>query len=363
MQIPTILLFTLSFVHTVSAASLNDYQWIGSHNSYKKALPESVYQYLVGLDKHAATQLNYGHISLEAQLDSGLRQLEIDVVNDVHGNRYSHPELAVRFGENWLNDQEIEQLSKPGFKVLHIPHVDMKSHCFDLTRCLSKLVRWSDDHPKHFPIVVMMNAKESQPSFIKRPAPCPFTAQTFNDLDKVIREQMKDKLITPDAIRGSRGTLREAIVNAGWPDVSVLRGKFLFLFDGNKSQTKRFMQGHAGLAGRAMFTSLPADDPGAAIMIVNDPVINQREILQLVSDGFLVRTRADADFSASRQEKSKQRKAAFSSGAQIISTDFYPGSPQALRDKYEVSFAKGAVLRTNPFFTKSQTQHLTQEKR
>lgn len=348
MRFLTTMLFSAVALQTAVAAPLTDYQWIGSHNSYKKGLPESVYQFLAESDQNTAAQIDYGHISLEKQLDSGLRQLEIDVVHDPAGNQYNDPELARRLNERWLTTEEQQQLARPGFKVLHIPHVDVQSHCIDLTGCLKKLRSWSEAHPDHFPIVVLMNAKENQPSFIESPAPAPFSPETYDQLNDEIRAQLKGRLVTPDNVRGAFGTLREAILKRGWPDADALRGKFIFVFDGNGEQNVRFMKNHAGLEGRAMFTSLPADDAGAAFMIINDPFGQHENIRKRVAEGFLVRTRADADFTDSNEEKAAQKMAAFTSGAQIISTDFYPGSPQASRDGYAVSFANGALQRMNP---------------
>jgi len=41
--------------------------------------------------------------------------------------------------------------------------------------------------------------------------------------------------------------------------------------------------------------------------------------------------------------------AAKNSGAQVISTDFIPGSPQQARFNYVVQFDEGHLVRTNPF--------------
>ena len=348
MRLLTTLLLSIAATQTTYADALTDYQWIGSHNSYKQGLPASVYQFLAKNDPHAAKQINYGHGALEAQLDSGLRQLEIDVVNDLTGSQYDKPELATRLGETWLSEEAQRELALPGFKVLHIPHVDVQSHCTGFAACLNKLKRWSEAHADHFPVVVLMNAKENQPSFINSPAPVPFTAATYDQLNEVIRTALKERVITPDEIRGDFSTLREAVLERGWPDADSLRGKFIFVFDGNVEQNARFMENHAGLKGRVMFASLPANDDGAAFMIINDPFTQHTEINQRVAEGFLVRTRADADFSASNEEKAAQKMAAFTSGAQMISTDFYPGSPQAKRDGHVVSFANGALHRKNP---------------
>lgn len=341
----------LLFIADVTAAPLNHYQWIGSHNSYKQALPPSAFSFLAERDRRSAKQIDYAHPDLTTQLELGLRQLEIDVVNDPGGHRYHTPELAVRLQEQWLSEESKDRLAKPGFKVLHIPHVDVRSHCIEFTSCLSQLVAWSDANPEHFPIVIMMNVKENQPAFLSSPAPTLFDALAFTVLDTLIKKVMQERLITPAMLQGKFGSLREAIINRGWPDADKLKGKFLFLFDGNAEQRKRYLQGQQSLTHQAMFASFDPDHPSAAIMIRNNPIKQQIEIRALVASGFLVRTRSDADFSAPVSVKAARRDAALRSGAQIISTDFYPQSPQAIVHNYQVSFANSALRRSHPFIS------------
>lgn len=345
-----LLLFTAGFANAGDlddSMPLNQFQWVGSHNSYKRAFPDAAYQFISAQNAHSANQLNYAHLSLVEQLSLGLRQLEIDVVNDPEGNQYHHVELASRLNESWLTADEVAQLVKPGFKVLHIPHVDVMTHCITLITCLKQLTVWSDAHSEHFPIVIMINAKETQPGFLHSPKPIPFDTSVFVSLENEIKMVMQHRLITPDDIRGNHNTLQKAVIDKGWPSANELRGKFIFLFDGNEKQRGRYTQGQHSLNGRAMFASFEPSHPSAAIMIRNNPIKQQRDIRQLVESGYLVRTRADTNLSASSEQKALQRKAAFSSGAQIISTDFYPQSPQTIRSGYSVSFDDGALIRGN----------------
>ena len=72
---------------------LSDVQVIGSHNSYKIAIEKPLWDYLYSLDSLKAKSLEYGHISLEKQLDLGLRNLELDVFHDPLGNHFSNPKV------------------------------------------------------------------------------------------------------------------------------------------------------------------------------------------------------------------------------------------------------------------------------
>ena len=78
-----------------------------------------------------------------------------------------------------------------------------------------------------------------------------------------------------------------------------------------------------GWQQRPMFTNAPEGHPAAAIMILNDPVGQFDEIQRLVKAGYMVRTRADADTREARENDTRRRAAAFASGAQAVSTDYY----------------------------------------
>jgi hypothetical protein len=62
-------------------------------------------------------------------------------------------------------------------------------------------------------------------------------------------------------------------------------------------------------------------------------------------EGFLVRTRADADTRQARSGNTTQRDRALSSGAQFISTDYPVPDPRFTR--YRVQFKGGVVARPN----------------
>ena len=61
-------------------------------------------------------------------------------------------------------------------------------------------------------------------------------------------------------------------------------------------------------------------------MIINNPIADFERIRVLVSVGYMVRTRADADTWEARTNDTRRRDAAFGSGAQAISTDYYLGT-------------------------------------
>ncbi|MFT6318728.1 MAG: hypothetical protein ACJAWG_003387, partial [Candidatus Azotimanducaceae bacterium] len=130
------------------------------------------------------------------------------------------------------------------------------------------------------------------------------------------------QIVKPDDIRGATKTLKESIL-AGWPTVDSLRGKVIFVLDAPASKTRDYVADHPELKGRVMFVNLPEESSMASFRIVNEPVEDLNYIRGLVAEGFMVRTRADADTIESRRGDETRLKAAIDSGAQVISTDYY----------------------------------------
>src|ERR1044072_2647495 len=58
---------------------VNDLLSVGTHNSYKAAIPEAQMAQLRARSTRAATVLDYSHRPLTEELDDGARQLELDV--------------------------------------------------------------------------------------------------------------------------------------------------------------------------------------------------------------------------------------------------------------------------------------------
>ena len=215
-------------------------------------------------------------------------------------------------------------MQAPGFKVFHVQDIDFRSHCLLLSMCLATIVDWSNKHPSHFPIFITINAKAD---FIDRPGfvrPLEFTAQAWDALDQEITAAMGSRLLRPDDLRKGQSTLREAVL-AGWPLLDEVRGKFLFVLDDSAAKKQSYMNGHPSLSGRAMFVDAAESEPEAAIRIVNDPIGRGDYIRSLVNEGFIVRTRSDADTKEARTGDGSRLKAALESGAQIVSTDYYVG--------------------------------------
>lgn len=332
----------------LSAEPLNQFQVIGSHNSYKQGMPDTALTYVGAHDPKLAKSIDYSHPPLNEQLSLGIRHFEIDLLLDPNGGMYAHPKLEESLEQPLLNKSERELLQQSGLKVLHIPDIDVKSHCNLFKQCLTQLLSWSEAHPNHFPFIILINVKETSVDFIKGQQPLSFQTKDYAQIDNEIRQVVStEKLFTPDNLRGNYSTLEKAVLTQGWPELEQLTGKFLFLFDGNAKQRSLYAAGHPSLGGRAMFASYAPGQPESAFLIINDPIKKYAEINLAVKQGYMVRTRSDADLTATNLQRATRKKAAFNSGAQVISSDFYQGSIQAQEADYSVVFTANHFVRPN----------------
>ncbi|MBO1326668.1 phosphatidylinositol-specific phospholipase C1-like protein [Acetobacter sp. TBRC 12305] len=356
--------------HTGFAADepvkMNQIQVIGTHNSYRRSIAPSTLAWLESQSPQMAQALDYRHGPLPAQLDGGMRQLEIDIYADSTGRHYANPrgaEWQKKAGLTPDKDQsDVTDTQGTDFKVMHIVDIDQRSSCEPLRNCLAIIKTWSDAHPNHLPLYIDIETKQDVPlkngAFTK---PEQFTPATYDRLDAELLSVFgRERILTPDDVRGPYKTLNEAIRTRGWPTLAYGRGKVVFTFD-RPHDTARYLVGHPALRGRVVFTNGRPGDPDAAYTEANEGFVGQagngsaevdnatalQQIQDLVEKGYLVRTRSDANTVEARQNDTTRRDVAFQSGAQIISTD-YPSFEPAPWHNFTVSFPGGAIARCNP---------------
>jgi hypothetical protein len=333
---------------------INQIQVIGSHNSYHAGLLPGVRAFLAKEKPDSLRGLDYAHPPLNEQFDGGIRQIELDVYADSKGGRYAHPagpaaEAAAGVPVDPMQNfsgASADVMMKPGFKVMHVQDLDQHSSCQPFTACLKIVRDWSKAHPRHLPIFVLVETKQGKPLNIPNATtPEAFTSATFDALDREIRSVFAaDEMITPDDLRGSYATPNEAARAGAWPTLEKARGKVIFLMDQRKVGPV-YLEGHPDLRGRVLFTNAAPGQPDAAFTEENDGT--QAEIAALVKQGYLVRTRTDADTKEGRSGSTVRRDLAMASGAQMLSTD-YPKAEPARWTGYSVSFPGGAMARCNP---------------
>jgi len=325
---------------------LNDIVTVGTHNSYKEAIPDKIMALIRFGARKSAEALDYSHIPLTDQLNDGARAIEIDVVYDPTGGLYAHPAGAAMTGLT-LSAEFADTMAKPGFKVLHVQDIDYRSVCATLIGCLQELKAWSKAHPDHIPILVTMNAKDDEIPFPGSVTPLKFDTAAFDALDaEILSVFSRDEIVTPDSVQENYPTLRDAVLEHGWPTLGATRGKFLFALDEEGDKIKAYQGGRKSLEGRVMFVNAPEDSPAAAYLTLNEALTDTAHITRDVELGYLVRTRADADTAVARTDDTARRDKALASGAQYVSTDYM--QPDTRFGPYQVRMPKGFVAACNP---------------
>ena len=358
---------------------INQIQVLGTHNSYHAAVDPHILKMMDGRlpsmgkivsslpaaarrqflidhpnDVTFSQALDYAHPTLARQLDLGVRGLEIDVNPDPEGGVYSDP-VAYRIlraqGVTDLLPFDPASVAAPGLKVLHMPDVDFRSTCPTFRNCISEIRTWSDGHPGHVPIFVMIEAKVKSFPILPGSQPAPaFTRETFDEIDRTILEGIpRDRIITPDDVRGDFPTLEAAVLAGAWPTLASARGKVVFLLmtatghDGAAA----YLIDHPGLKGRVAFMDSQPGQSHAAFILDDNAVARGEEIRDEVKKGYLVRTRSDIETYEARINDLSRAKAAFASGGQIVSTDYEaPGA--APGGAYVVTLPGGGAARCNP---------------
>jgi len=332
------------------AVKLNEIQVIGTHNSYHAGIAPSEAKLFLDRNPQVYQSLEYRHAPLDQQLTSGVRQIELDIFADSEGGRYAHPKGPDAVAAaNLPKDPDFDPaglMSKPGFKVMHLQDFDYRSTCQQLIACLKIVRAWSHSNPKHVPIFILLETKQSDlPPQYHATIPEKFTAASFDALDAEIRSVFApNEMITPDQVRGKHATLEEAVLHHEWPTLDAARGKVMFLMD-QRPVGPVYLEGHPSLRNRVIFTNAEPGQPDCAFTEQNDGA--QETIAALVRLGYLVRTRTDADTKQARTNDTTRREIALASGAQLLSTD-YPASEASQWTGYSVSLPGGAVTRCNP---------------
>lgn len=337
---------------------MNQVQVIASHNSYRIHTYQPLFDKLVALNaifpQFDPKGFDYTHPPLEEQFDEyGVRGIELDIYYDPNGGLFYNRLANILIPEPV--ESGIPELLEPGFKVLHVPDLDYMTHYYTFKQALQALKTWSDAHPTHLPIFVNVETKteglNDYVTVVGAIEPLPFTPQAANGLDQEVKAIFGDELqnvITPDKIRGNYATLNQAVKANNWLTLKEARGKVVFIINGNYDF---YIDQHPSFAGRAMFAYANPDTPECAFIIANNPIGSQTEIEQWVADNYIVRTRTDSDTYEARNGDYSAMNAAFASGAQIISTDYYRPDPRYLTDTawtdFTVQFPNNELARIN----------------
>ena len=330
---------------------INQIQAVGTHNSYKLAIAPEMMKLIADRSADTALTLDYSHRSLAEQLDAGARQVELDPVYDpdgAFGDPLGARMLAQQGVDVPVSDRAV--MAKPGIKVLHVTDIDYRSSCLTLIDCLTQVKAWSDAHRDHTPILIMINPKHTPLSWPGATPVKPFGRQALDQMDAdILSVFARERIVTPDEVRGSHATLRDGATSGGWPTLADARGRVMFVIDDAPQRWAAYADGHPSLKGRVAFVNAhnAPDAPEAAIFVSNEPVEDFALIQQRVAAGFIVRTRADADTREARTGDTARREKAFASGAQYVTTDYiWPDA--RFGTGFTVRLPGNAAARCNP---------------
>ncbi|MBU1093472.1 MAG: hypothetical protein KKH01_03325 [Firmicutes bacterium] len=270
---------------------LNDIKMLASHNSYKSN-GTVLGRFFIGLGStpEEAQALKYGYKNFTDQFEAGIRSMEIDI-----------------------------RMRKTEFMLTHVPLVDNGSIAPVFSLALEEIELFSGNNPNHVPIIILMEIKDDW--MILDHALQVIGSDQLDQLNNLIEDKLGDTLFTPGDMLESGKTLNETIQTTGWPSVSDLLGKVIFvLHPGNFTETYNELD--PTLRSLPMFLGVYPDqisEPYASFVVHNDPDV--AAISALVSQGYIVRTRIDADL----VYEQANYDAALESGAQILSSDYTIG--------------------------------------
>jgi hypothetical protein len=231
------------------------------------------------------------------------------------------------------------------FEVFHRRFLDDNTSCRLLRECLEIVRSWSDDHPTHHPVFILIQPTDT---YEEMGSDLPIglfdysIVGHYDALDDEIRsvlEDGRDRLLTPDEVQGDAETLRSAVLDRGWPLLNDIRGQFVFLFldfeHHRDNYVVRDSHGQPSLAGRAMFVHGSGPYISLESIYAFDDPTNPG-VASRVELGLIVRVNPEAD----------QYDDALASGAHIISTNW--PHPRCEPGKPCLEIPDGNPLRCNP---------------
>jgi len=302
-------------------ARLNELRFLATHNSYKAYNPFAemlMDRVIAPLGFSASGVWSYGFETLSQQLDKGIRSFELDVMRE-----------------------------KDGFRCAHIPVVDYAATCPDFALAMRELALWSEHHPGHLPITVLVEAKTTALSG-------GMLSHAFNiddvlALEAQLADTLGERLYTPAEMLGDYGDFAQLRAANGYPELSALLGKIIVIHHYAGGLTEAYAAQDPTLRAQKMFLSVgqwmtyedetaDVNKPYACFLIDNysdspDMAENTGKF------NFLVRTRSDT-FPWHDSEWEAQAKA---TGAFILTTD-YPPRDALGSDTYVVTFEDGATV-------------------
>lgn len=280
---------------------INEIAVVGTHNSY---------QLLATAPKRALMKvlqiISFGEVENKAvfemdtfteQFEQGVRNLEIDI-------------------------ETVDDEGDVSFIVTHQPILDNVTSAYSLANALEEISMWSNNNPGHLPIYLLIEPKGEVTSINNMKN---FSIEYALELDKVLKQKLGDKLLTPQNAMGDFESLEAMREADSWPSLKQAAGKVIVLLH-PCGVTQEYIDTDPSVKTQAMFPMLRfngIDESYASFILDNDPKSASENNKKTIDEKrLMVRTRADdyPDFSDERYNFANN------CGSQIIATDYPPRS-------------------------------------
>ena len=297
---------------------LNELQFLGTHNSYKQPINNASNFFFNAFGKSFGVEKNeftYGKEDLTNQLNSGIRSIELDVV-------------------------QIKKNDDISFLCCHSPIFDMNSSCLDFELALKEIRLWTRYNPYSMPISIIIHTKSDNLFF---PNAQKIDMEGLTKIDEIIDSIFGYKLLCPGDVLYGYENFQEMREDNRWPKGYKFVGKVMFILH-RSEQIFDYINQDKSFEKQKMFPSMYYDDleeynQYASVLLMNDPFDENLHLA--VEKNFIVRTRIDCYGSFGNGS----REAGILSGAQILSTDYPPFAGANENDKVTYLQENYTILR------------------
>jgi hypothetical protein len=303
---------------------LNHFTVLGTHNSYHR--PNLI--------------ANYGHPNLDKQLETKVRQIELDL-----------------------------HLMKDNHLVYHLQVFDDKTNCYCLKECLIKIGNWSLNNPTHYPVYLFFEIKQMfYEDFVT--GITGVKCEHFQEMKKQILNVFSlDKFILPNEIQGNKKSIKDALQtqrddelsenysyrNFGWPPVYRSLGKLIPVFIDDVYNLAVDMYSKCDPLRSFFFIAQTNSDLSySSIISISNTIKNEQLLNNIQSNGQLLRLLIGYGNDQSYQIYQRAQKY----GIHIISSDSLQCNDTQLCQTLQSHFLNSTVLCNNstaPTFCNSST--------
>ena len=278
---------------------INEIAVIGTHNSYQmtETSANRMMMKLLNFITFGAVldKTDFEMDTFTQQLEHGVRNLELDI-------------------------ETADDKGDISFVVSHHPLLENVSSAYNFEKALEEIALWSDHNPGHLPVYLLIEPKGNVPPVNNLKS---YTVEYALELDKVIRQSLGDRLLTPKDAMGEFTSLEEMRMNDSWPTLKSAAGKIIVLMH-TCDVTPEYIAVDETISTQAMFPMLEFEDIDksyASFILANKPknAANNKSIT-IDEKNLMVRTRADSypTFSDERYGYTEE------CGSHIITTDYPP---------------------------------------